>query len=134
MQDAVAVVIKKDGKFLLIKRAKKGEAEDFWCPVTGAVEDGETQEHAVIREAREEMGIRVDPIRKIWECMTHDGAYVLHWWQVALIDGHITENPDEVKAHAWVTVSGMQDIENMFEADRFFFRTVGSRLPDSTTE
>ena len=68
MRDAVAVVVTKNGRFLLIKRAKEGEAEDFWCPITGAVEDGETQKQAAVREASEEMGIRVDPVRKIWEC------------------------------------------------------------------
>ena len=132
MKDAVAVVVKKDGKFLLIKRAKKGEAEDFWCPITGAVEHGETQEQAVIREACEEMGIRVEPIRKIWKCMTHDGDYRLHWWQVNLTEERITQNPDEVKAFAWVSVSEMGDIEHMFKADLFFFRTIGVQLPDST--
>jgi 8-oxo-dGTP diphosphatase len=131
MKDAVAVVIKKNGRFLLIKRAKKGEAEDFWCPITGAVEDGETQEQAVVREASEEMGIRVEPIKKIWECMTHDGDYRLHWWQVDLMDERITQNPEEVKEHEWVTVSQMQDIEHMFEADLFFFRTIGVHLSDS---
>jgi len=132
MKHAVAVVVKKDGKFLLIKRAKKGEAEDFWCPITGAVEHGETQEQAVVREAQEEMGIQVEPVKKLWECTTHDGKYTLHWWQVDLIHDRISENPDEVKAHTWVTVSGMQDIENMFEADLLFFKTVGANLPDST--
>jgi 8-oxo-dGTP diphosphatase len=131
MKDAVAVVVKRDGTFLLIKRAKKGEAEDFWCPITGAVEDGETQEQAVVREASEEMGIQVEPVKKVWECRTHDGTYLLHWWQVDLINDRITENPDEVKAHTWTTISGMQDIGKMFEADRFFFRTIGSQLPDS---
>ncbi|UCC12959.1 MAG: NUDIX hydrolase [candidate division WOR-3 bacterium] len=132
MRDAVAVVIKKDGRFLLIKRAKKGEAEDFWCPITGAVEDGETQEQAVVREASEEMGIRVEPIKKIWECMTHDRDYRLHWWQVDLMDGRIAQNPEEVKEYKWVTVSQMRDIEQMFEADRLFFRTIGVQLSDST--
>ena len=132
MKHAVAVVVKRNGKFLLIKRAKKGESEDFWCPITGAVEDSETQEQAVIREAREEMGIRVEPIKKIWECMTHDGDYRLHWWQVDLMDERVTHNPDEVKAYEWVSVSEMQDIEHMFEADLFFFRTIGVQLPDST--
>ncbi len=131
MKHAVAVVIKKNGRFLLIKRAKKGEAEDFWCPITGAVEDGETQEQAVVREASEEMGIRVEPIKKIWECLTHDGDYRLHWWQVDLMDEHITQNPEEVKEYTWATVSQMGDIEPMFEADLFFFRTIGVQLSDS---
>lgn len=134
LSHAVAVVVKRGGRFLLIKRAKKDEAEDFWCPITGAVEHGETQEHAVVREAREEMGIKVEPVKKIWECKTHDGHYILHWWQVDLIHDCISENPDEVKAHTWVTTSQMQDIENMFEADRLFFKTVGSRLPDSAAD
>jgi 8-oxo-dGTP diphosphatase len=132
MKDAVAVVIKKGGTFLLIKRAKKGHAEDYWCPVTGAVEPGETQEQAVIREVQEEMGLVVEPIRKVWECLTDDRKYLLHWWFVHMDDQSIVVNPDEVKEYKWLTVGQMEKLEKMFDLDRRFFKEIGSTLPDST--
>ena len=132
MREAVAVVIKRDDRYLLIKRAKKGEAEDYWCPITGAVEKNETQEQAVIREAREEMGIDVKPIRRVWECFTEDKRYLLHWWFVRVLSDAIEMNPDEVKEYDWVTYPEMQKIGKMFSADLEFFRETGAVLSEST--
>ncbi len=131
MQDAVAVVIKKNEKFLLIKRAKKDAAVDYWCPITGAVEAGETQEDAVTREAHEEMGIRVQPIKKVWECFTEDRRYRLHWWFVKLVNDEIKVNTAEVKDYRWLSFEEMQGIGKMFEADLSFFQKATPQLPDS---
>ena len=122
MKQAVAVIIRKGDKFLLIKRAKKGEAENYWCPITGAIEQDETQEQTVIREASEEMGIRVKPIQKVWECYTEDKQYLLHWWSAKLIDDRITMNHDEVKDYQWVNCEQMKNIGKMFKADLVFFK------------
>ena len=131
MKDAVAVVIKRGDKFLLIKRGKKGETEDYWCPITGAVEDGETQMQAVTREAREEMGIAVEPIKKVWECYTQDRKYLLHWWSVKLVDDEITVNADEVKAYEWANYAEMRKIGKMFEADLKFFKSIAQDPSDA---
>jgi 8-oxo-dGTP pyrophosphatase MutT (NUDIX family) len=131
MKDAVAVVLKRGEKFLLIKRAKHGTAEDYWCPITGAVEDGETPEEAVKREAEEEMGIIVRPTKKVWECLTDDKEYVLLWWHVELIRDEIVPNPAEVKDYAWFTIAQMDNLPKMFDADRVFFAKIAHDLPDS---
>lgn len=128
MQDAVAIVIKRNGKFLLIKRAKKGEAEDYWCPITGAVEKDESQKQAAVREADEEMGIIVKPIKKIWECLTDDKAYRLHWWYVKLLDDTVKMNTQEVKDYCWLDIDEMQKIGKMFDADLQFFKEIGFGL------
>lgn len=122
MKDAVAVVLEKNGKFLLIKRAKKGEAENYWCPITGAVEPGETQAQAVIREAEEEMGLDVKPLKKIWQCYTEDKQYLIHWWSAEQLNATITPDPAEVKEYCWVTFTEMQQLDKMFKADLFFFK------------
>lgn len=131
LKDAVAVVIKRKGKFLLIKRAKKGAAEDYWCPITGAVEEGETQKEAVLREAQEEMGIGVEPIRKVWECFTEDSDYLLHWWYVQLLNDDVRVDPVEVKDYRWVNVSEMKAIDKMFKADLWFFKEIAKDLEDA---
>ena len=130
MKDAIAVVIKRSEKYLLIRRAKKGFAEDYWCPITGEVEKGETQKQAVIREAKEEMGLEVEPVRKVWECHTADGKYLLHWWEAKIIDENIKVNPDEVKESKWVDVDEMQNIGEMFNADIKFFKDIAKDLRD----
>ena len=131
IKDAVAVVIKRNGKFLLIKRAKKDVAEDYWCPITGAVEQGETQAQAVIREAQEEMGLIVEPVKKVWECYTQDREYLLHWWYAELLDDNIKINKSEVKDYRWLDFGEMQKIEKMFSADLHFFKEWEPLVPDS---
>ena len=131
MKDAVAVVLKKGDRYLLIKRAKHGTAEDYWCPITGAVEHGETQAQAVAREAMEELGIKVEPHQKVWECMTDDREYLLHWWHSGLENAAITVNPDEVKEYRWLTYADMLKLEKMFDADRKFFKVIAPQLQDS---
>ena len=131
MKDAIAVVIKRDEKYLLIKRAKKDFAENYWCPITGEVENKETQKQAVIREAKEEMGLEVEPVRKVWECPTADEQYLLHWWEAKILNENIKVNPDEVKESKWVDVDEMQNIGKMFKADIKFFKDIAKDLVDS---
>ena len=125
------MVLKRGDRYLLIRRAKHGTAEDYWCPITGAVEPGETQGQAVAREAMEELGIKVVPHSKIWECMTDDKEYLLHWWHSSIEDDSVTVNPNEVKEYCWLTYSEMLKLDKMFDADREFFRTIAPRLKDS---
>lgn len=132
MRDAVAIVLKKGDTFLLIKRAKKGEAEDYWCPITGAVENDETHEQAVKREAKEEMGLGVRPVEKVWQCYTDNRDFRLHWWFAVIVDEQITVNPAEVKEYRWATLHEMRLLKKMFKADRYFFNHVGITLPDSS--
>jgi 8-oxo-dGTP pyrophosphatase MutT (NUDIX family) len=131
MKNAVAVVLKKGDRYLLIKRAKHGKAEDYWCPITGAIERGETHAQAVTREAREEMGLIVEPLNKVWECPTNDREYLLHWWHAKFVCDEISADPSEVKEYRWLTYREMQNIAKMFDADRIFFKTIAADLPDS---
>lgn len=128
MKDAVAVVLQKNDTFLLIKRAKRGQAEDYWCPVTGAVEPGETQAQAVVREAQEEMGLEVCPVSKVWQCYTQDKRYLIHWWSAELISEYIRVNTSEVKEYRWLHYRDMQKLDKMFREDLHFFKLISARL------
>ena len=54
-----AIVFKKipTGEFLFLMLKRSPERGAFWQPVTGNVEEGETFEHAALREVKEELGI-----------------------------------------------------------------------------
>ena len=67
MLDAVIAVITNGEKILFILRAPNIRGGGHWAPVSGEVEPGESQEAAVAREAMEEVGLTVRPIRKVWE-------------------------------------------------------------------
>jgi len=59
--------INEEIQYLLLKR--KPEREDFWQPVTGGLEEGETKIEALKREVREETGIARDgkETKKHWK-------------------------------------------------------------------
>ena len=59
-----AVLVEKDGKFLLGKRNKKNY-KDKWVIPGGGVEWGETIEQAAIREIKEETNLDVEIIKLI---------------------------------------------------------------------
>jgi 8-oxo-dGTP diphosphatase len=56
----VAAVIRKEGRYLLTRRAPGAANAGLWEFPGGKVEDGETPEQSLIREIREELGIRID--------------------------------------------------------------------------
>jgi len=127
VKDAIAVVLKRGNAYLLIKRAKKGMAEDYWCPITGAVEPGETQAEAVVREAHEEMGLDVRPVNKVWQCYTQDKQYLIHWWCAELISEQIRVSTSEVKEYRWLQYRDMQKLDKMFKEDLHFFKLMSAR-------
>jgi 8-oxo-dGTP diphosphatase len=58
---AVSAAIVRDGKVLLVRRAREPAATLFSLP-GGVVEVGETLTEAAIREVREETGLTIEPV------------------------------------------------------------------------
>ncbi len=69
MAPQVKVIIEKDGKFLLIKRAEQEDAKHFgyWESPGGKVENNESFEDAAFREVKQETGLDVKLKKKIKE-------------------------------------------------------------------
>ena len=63
---AAAIIMFPANKILLIKRGTV-VFRDYWALPGGNVEAGETVEEAVVREVREETGLKVKILRKIGE-------------------------------------------------------------------
>ena len=57
MKIRVRSVIIKDNKVLLIKRTKKDSV--YWVIPGGGVEKNETNKEALMRECREELGVKI---------------------------------------------------------------------------
>lgn len=53
------LVLKRDNKFLLSKRINTGYKDGMYSLVAGHVEDGETFTDGLIREAKEEAGLKI---------------------------------------------------------------------------
>ena len=113
MREAVVVVVTKGNKVLLIQRAPSVRGAGYWAPVSGEVEPGESQVGAVAREAMEEVGLTVRPLRKVWENISSRGTFRLHWWLAEYIAGELVLNVREVSDARWLTAD-----ENSFESSR----------------
>lgn len=58
---AVFLVLRRDDAILCLRRAGTGWMDGAWSVPAGAHEGGETLVAAAVREAREEVGVSVDP-------------------------------------------------------------------------
>ena len=56
----VCLILKKDNKILLLKRKNTGWCDGQYSLVGGSSDGNETMTYAVIREAKEELGIEID--------------------------------------------------------------------------
>jgi len=124
MRDAVVAVLRRDDRVLVIQRGPAVTWAGHWTLPSGRVEVGETHEKAVVREVREELGLHVKPVGKIWECPTDDGQYLLHWWAVDWVSNELRLEPGEVGDTRWVTADEFFGLEPTFAGDRDFFRRV----------
>lgn len=67
---AVRAVIVDGGRVLLVN-AYPGEESDLWCPPGGGAERGTSLRANLVREVREETGLRIRPGRLLAVCEFH---------------------------------------------------------------
>jgi NADH pyrophosphatase NudC (nudix superfamily) len=122
--DAIVALIANGNKVLIIQRGPSVRGAGYWAPVSGEVEPGESQEAAVVREAMEEVGLTVRPIRKVWENISSRGTFRLHWWLAEYVAGELVLDKREVSDARWLTVDEVRRLDGTFEGDREFFHKV----------
>ncbi|MFE9021706.1 NUDIX domain-containing protein [Streptomyces sp. NPDC007808] len=122
-QAVVAVLLRAD-RILAIRRGPAVPRPGYWQPVSGRIEPGETQREAVVREVREEVGLTVVPLAKVWESETDDGSFRLHWWTARADAGEVVPDPGEVAEARWVTPREFLALDPVFDGDREFFERV----------
>ncbi|WP_202970842.1 NUDIX hydrolase [Saccharothrix sp. ALI-22-I] len=59
--DVYVLLQRDDGKILLLERANTGYADGQLCPPSGHLEADETVADGAIREAKEEVGVLIEP-------------------------------------------------------------------------
>jgi 8-oxo-dGTP diphosphatase len=92
-----------DGLWLCIRRSEWVAAPLKVCFPGGAIEVGESQESAVVREMREEVGADVRPIKNIWRWDKPDGNLTLWGWMAELLSRELRLDPKEVAEILWLT-------------------------------
>lgn len=109
----------------MIRRAPGVPAGGAWCFVGGAIEAGETQAEAVVREFAEEVGGRVRPVRKVWETRRDSDNLLLHWWLADLDGEELRANPREVDRLTWCTPDEAERLPGLLAGNREFLSRVG---------
>lgn len=120
--EGVVAVIRRNGRFLVIRRAEAVVAPGAWCLPGGAIEAGESATDALVREIREEVSLSIRPQCEIWQWLREDGRLMLHWW-LAVTDDPMAEpvpNPQEVAEARWVTAAEFRALDSVLPTNLLF--------------
>ncbi len=102
----VAAAIVRDGRLLAALKPAGKRNGGLWELPGGKVEPGETEEMAIVREIREELGCEVRPVERLGE-VEHDGVR-LCGWRCELLAGE--PKPLEHVALRWLLPSGFSTL------------------------
>lgn len=98
-----AAVIVHDGRLLLVRR-RVAEGSLSWTLPSGKVEPGETVGEAAVREAFEEAGVSVEPVRFLGERVHPESGRRMSYTACRLLAGTAhAASLREVAEVAWVT-------------------------------
>ncbi len=120
----VVAIIVQDGRMLVIRRSRHVIAPLCYCFPGGGIEEGETEETAVVREIHEEIGIPICPTRRLWECVT---AWKVHlaWWLADMDPIAVAvPNPCEVESIHWFTLREMASLSELLDSNREFLELI----------
>ncbi len=113
-------IVQRDGRLLVIRRSKAVVAPLIYCFPGGGIENGESEEEALVREFREEIGVECRPLRRLWRCVTA-WKVELAWWLGELPPGAVpAANPREVDSIHWMTPEEMARLPDLLESNREF--------------
>ena len=124
----VDAFIKKDSKFLVIKRAKGVEIGSWEIP-GGRVDPGEKVEDALIREIEEETGFKVSikeflgwgqGIGCLHEKGTSTHRFILYF-SCVIVSGEQRIDPKAASEHKWVTIDEFKKLNPLSKPIKDFF-------------
>ncbi|MBW3590126.1 MAG: NUDIX domain-containing protein [Actinobacteria bacterium] len=127
---AVVAVVMRGEKTLVVRRASGMHYAGYFGPLSGMLEPGESESAAVVREVREEVGLAVTPVRRVWECLTEDGKCDLYWWLAEASEGDVVLDTKEVSEARWIMPTDFGALETTFADDRKFYSEVFPHLPE----
>jgi 8-oxo-dGTP diphosphatase len=125
MRRGAVAVIFEEGRLLAIRRSAKVSAPGAICFPGGGIEADESECDALVRELREELGIEIRPLRRLWENTTRWQVH-LAWWLAERIDraAPLTPEPDEVADVFWLTAADMAEHADLLSSNREFLSIV----------
>lgn len=116
VKKVVLALIEKDKQFLLIERANPA-LKVTWAFPGGVMEGEETEEQAVVREAKEEVGLDVKIVKRLLE-RKHPNTFVelvyFHCVPENLTNEPQIGEPNEIKSIKWINGP---EVKNYFTSD-----------------
>jgi len=112
MKEHAALVLKnEENKVLFIKRSmKKKTLQGAWAFPSGTVEEGEDIYDTIKREAREELGVNVEPKNILTETELPEFSVKLIFVLCSIKSGELTiKEPDEINKFEWIKFSDFFD-------------------------
>ena len=124
LKPAVCVLIERDDRILMIKRAKEDVGAGYWTPVTGSVNLDEKIIDAVHREVDEEVNLKIEPVKELWQTPTTNFEYLLHWWWTRWVACEVIPEPAEVEDFLWLEVDEIMKLKPMYADTYYFFDNI----------
>jgi 8-oxo-dGTP diphosphatase len=123
----VAAAIIADGRVLVAQRNHPPALAGRWEFPGGRVRSGESPSDALVRECREELGIRVQVGRRLGgTALPHTGSEPSELWLFACVTDHRPAVIDHAELR-WVTTAELDDLA-WLPADRQLLPPVARRL------
>jgi len=111
---AAGVVVKQDGKYLLVQE-KKPSAYGLWNLPAGRVEEGDSIEKTAVKETKEETGYDVELIRHL-DVFQGDGdgtSTCAHAFEGKIIGGELRV-PEDMLDAKWFTYDEILQMKEKF--------------------
>ena len=132
MRNTTLCHIERDGKYLMMHRVKKAvdENRDKWIGIGGKFEEGESPEDCLLREVREETGLRLKSwrYRGIVTFVSDEwGTEYMHLFVSDDFEGEVRRDCAEGQLE-WI---GKQELllKPIWEGDRIFLRLLDTDRP-----
>ena len=131
MRETTLCYIERDGKYLMLHRVKKQNDpnHDKWIGVGGGIEPGETPEDCLLREVREETGLRLTAYRSRGVIDFINDACEderMHLFTAGGFEGKLI--PCDEGVLEWVEIDRVPALP-LWEGDRIFLRLLCEGAP-----
>jgi 8-oxo-dGTP diphosphatase len=90
------------------------------CFPGGAIEPGESEHEAVIRELNEELSLTAQPLRLLWRSVTPWNVDLAWWLAEISTDAAPLPNPLEVEAFEWLSAGEIRQLPQLLASNLEF--------------
>jgi 8-oxo-dGTP diphosphatase len=120
----VVAVVNRNGRLLVIRRSQQVVAPGAICFPGGGIEAGESETDALVREVREELGVTVTPLKRLWQSVTPWNVD-LAWWSAELDRAaSLTLNVAEVESIHWLAPEEILAASELLTSNRDFLQAI----------